>query len=66
MLVNSPGLYSPVRTKRSRMLFSLVAMISLLIGSPIFWARKPEKMLPKLPEGTLILIFLLSLPSMCR
>src|SRR5690625_5987563 len=46
------GSYLPDRKNSSSTLFSLVANTSVSMGRPICRANCPEKMLPKLPEGT--------------
>ena len=45
--------YTPVRKNSSNTSFSLVATMSLSIGTPICLAMWPAQMSPKLPVGTL-------------
>ena len=49
-------LYVPVLKNSVKTLFSFDAHSSLLIGKPSFLAKKPAKISPKLPVGTLKLI----------
>ena len=57
LVINNIEEKSGLLKKSVNTLLSLDAQINLLIGNPIFLAKKPAKILPKFPVGTTKFIF---------